>query len=69
MTSTSALMPGLSPSTEGRWMITSYFTMLPVHQPPGLVTEATEVTSASSVLSGNVTLAVSPGLMLSMMDS
>ncbi len=42
-------------------MIVSYFTTFPVHQPAGLVTEATEETLPSSVWSGSVIVAASPG--------
>jgi len=50
-------------------MIVSYLTVFPLHQPAGPVTEATEETSPSSVLSGSVILAASPGLMRPTMDS
>ena len=58
-TSTSALIPGFNPSTEGSSMMVSYFTTFPVHQPAGLVTVATEATAPSSSESGSVILAVS----------
>ncbi len=51
---------GFQPSTEGSSMIVSYFTTFPVHQPAGRVTEATDDTSPSSVLSGSVTVAGNP---------
>ena len=69
ITSTSALMPGLSPSSLGNSIIVSYFTTLPVHQPAGRVTLATLVTFASNVRSGSVTIAFMPSLTRSMIDS
>ena len=52
----------------GRRRLT-FAVFMPVHQPAGLAIEETEDTSASSVLSGNVTRALRPSLMRSMMDS
>ncbi len=69
ITSTSALMPGFRPASSGSSMIVSYFTTFPVHHPAGLVTEATVETLASSVRSGKVTIALSPGRIRSMIDS
>ena len=60
---------GVSPATVGSLITASYFTMLPVHQPAGWVTDATETTSPSSICPGRVTRAVMPGLMFSTMVS
>ena len=69
ITSTAALIPGFKPSRFGSSMMVSYFTTLPVHQPAGRVTAATDLTLAAMSPEGTRTREGMPALTRSITDS